>query len=71
MSYTIMHHMCMSTIIFLSVFDVPISGILVSDKGNNPKTVMGHKVYGIEGSELNLDSALIYISTEIYYREIC
>lgn len=62
--------LCKSTIILLSEFDIPISGIIVSNKETNPNTVIGHRVYGIDELKISPNSVMIYISTEKYYREI-
>lgn len=60
---------CRSTIVMMSKFDIEISGIVVSQKENNPNTVFGHRVYEI--SELdNLLGSIFYISSDKYYFEI-
>lgn len=63
-------NLCKNTIILLSEFDVPIKGIVVTKKEENPNTVMGHLVYCINDSVIKRESTLIYISTEKYYLEI-
>lgn len=61
---------CKNTLLLLSEFDIPISGILVTNTEGNPNTVLGHKVYCLSDLKLNANSVIIYISTEKYYFEI-
>ena len=63
-------YFCKSSIIQFAKYDIEIHGILVSDKKVNPKTVMGHKVVGIDEVSEGIDDYLIYVSTEKYMNEI-
>jgi len=50
--------------------DLPVAGIVVSDKRNNPNTVLGHFVREIGEYFGCEDRYLIYISSDKYYEEI-
>lgn len=63
-------YMCKSTILLFSKYDYEISGILVSNKQNNPNTVMGHKVIECDKLQVPKDEVLVYITSEKYRTEI-